>query len=153
MNAAPTTPDLANDAQRGSHWQQRIVGHPSHFQRLPSLKNKCENRSKTVDTLTITAYRVQVMKNLNIIETYPALAGVSEKQINYGGDCRRSWLRSASDLAAEINRASADEAAIAMPMLQSIVDAAMADTSAKAWIERESALGLMQAAIAARGLA
>ena len=26
MNAAPTTPALANDAQRGSHWQQRMVG-------------------------------------------------------------------------------------------------------------------------------
>ena len=26
MNAAPTTPTLANDAQRGSHWQQRMVG-------------------------------------------------------------------------------------------------------------------------------
>jgi DNA modification methylase len=25
MNAAPTTPALANDAQRGSHWQQRVV--------------------------------------------------------------------------------------------------------------------------------
>lgn len=118
-----------------------------------SLKNKCENRSKTVDTITISGYRVRVMKNLNIIETYPALAGVSEKQINYGCTCRRNWLRSATDLAEEINRATAEEAAIALPMLQSIVDAAMADTSAKAWIERESALGLMQAAIAARGLA
>lgn len=27
MNAAPTTPALANDAQRGSHWQQRLVPH------------------------------------------------------------------------------------------------------------------------------
>jgi len=120
-----------------------------------SIKNKCENRSKIVDDLTISGYRVQVMKNknLNIIETYPALAGVSEKQINYGCSCRRNWLRSATDLAEEINRATSEEAAIALPMLQSIVDAAMADTSAKAWIERESALGLMQAAIAARGLA
>ena len=104
---------------------------------------------KTVDSLTISGYRVQVMKNL-IIETYPALAGVSEKQINYGCSCRRNWLRSATDLAEEINRATAEESAVALPMLQSIVDAAMADTSAKAWIERESALGLMQAAIADR---
>jgi site-specific DNA-methyltransferase (adenine-specific) len=29
MNAAPTTPVLANDAQRGSHWQQRMVGRHS----------------------------------------------------------------------------------------------------------------------------
>ena len=29
MNAAPTTPALANDAQRGSHWQQRMVGRHS----------------------------------------------------------------------------------------------------------------------------
>jgi DNA (cytosine-5)-methyltransferase 1 len=27
MNAAPTTTALANDAQRGSHWQQRMVPH------------------------------------------------------------------------------------------------------------------------------
>lgn len=26
MTAAPTTPALANDAQRGGHWQQRMVG-------------------------------------------------------------------------------------------------------------------------------
>ena len=29
MNAAPTTPVLANEAQRGSHWQQRMVGRHS----------------------------------------------------------------------------------------------------------------------------
>jgi site-specific DNA-methyltransferase (adenine-specific) len=29
MNAAPTTPAPANDAQRGSHWQQRMVGRHS----------------------------------------------------------------------------------------------------------------------------
>lgn len=35
---------------------QGLVGHPSHFQRLTSLKNICRNRSKTVDTITISGY-------------------------------------------------------------------------------------------------
>lgn len=93
------------------------------------------------------------MNKLNTPDTYPTLTGVSEKQINYGCDCRRNWLRSATDLAREIGMAPEAEVAVAMPMLQSIVDAAMADTSAKAWIERESALALMQAEISKRGLA
>lgn len=38
MNAAPTTPDLANDAQRGSHCVQRIV-------RIPSVERGCKGKA------------------------------------------------------------------------------------------------------------
>lgn len=38
MNAAPTTPALANDAQRGSHWQQRMVGR--HSERLQYWRDR-----------------------------------------------------------------------------------------------------------------
>ena len=85
--------------------------------------------------------------------TYPALSGVSEKKINYGSACRQHWLRAANDMAREIAAATAAESAVAMPMLQHIVDVALLDTSAKAWIERESPLELMQAAIIKGGLA
>ena len=44
----------------------RIVGHPSHFQRLTSLKNKCRNLPKIVDKRTITAYGI-CMKEITTV--------------------------------------------------------------------------------------
>ena len=93
------------------------------------------------------------MKTIQTPTRYLELTGVSEKQINYGSSCRAEWLRSVNDLAREISGGTEKESAMLMPMLQSIVDAAMADESAKAWIERESPMTLIQVAIKERGLA
>jgi len=44
---------------------KRFVGHPSNYQALPSLKNKCENRSNPVDSLTISGYGIG-MKEIKV---------------------------------------------------------------------------------------
>lgn len=62
MTTAPETVRFIKNRERGGHSVQRLVGHPSNYQSLPSLENKCKNRSIPIDSLTISGYRVSVMK-------------------------------------------------------------------------------------------
>ena len=58
----------------------RFVGHPSHFQQLTSLKKKCNNRSKTVDSLTITAYGIGMTTNMRPMEAMQSAYCLSNKE-------------------------------------------------------------------------
>lgn len=63
-------------AEAKGHSDQRLVGHPSNYQALPSLKNKCRNRSIPVDTLTISGYRGCVMNNAIATKDQTIAAGL-----------------------------------------------------------------------------
>ena len=54
-----TPPDTQTGLESGS--VQRPVGHPSHCQRLPEIKNKRKNRPISFDTPTINGYGLLVM--------------------------------------------------------------------------------------------
>ena len=86
MTTAPTVSELANDAQRGSHSVQRLVGHPSHYQRLPKAKNKCGNRSKTLDALAISGYRLCVMNKYQIKANKEKLARSQSGELTRSAD-------------------------------------------------------------------